>query len=308
MNLLERQDLWREIATYDGQMRRIAIAIAGLLAIGAISNAPAGARVPTASEPVAYKYRSCSYPKGKPGEYKPNAASWKAQGFADVVKGIDISVWQHPDNQPIDFAALKSEYDVSFVVIKASDGGTRGNDNAKKWFPIDSAAARAEGLVVGAYHYAQPGNMDSNTITDAKLQAKRAVEQAEGAKVGDLPLSLDVEELPCGWTIQRLAKWTSAFLVEAEALTGRTPIIYTNGTFIARLQDAGATDLSRYPLWLAKWGPKLGTDPKETRIWNNDWLIWQFTADGKVSAVPSSTTDLNVFKGTQEEFQEFVNR
>jgi GH25 family lysozyme M1 (1,4-beta-N-acetylmuramidase) len=193
-------------------------------------------------------------------------------------------------------------------VIKASDGGTRGNDNAKKWFPIDSAAARAEGLVVGAYHYAQPGNMDSNTITDAKMQAKRAVEQAEGAKVGDLPLSLDVEELPCGWTIQRLAKWTSAFLVEAEALTGRTPIIYTNGTFIARLQDAGATDLSRYPLWLAKWGPKLGTDPKEMRIWNNDWLIWQFTADGKVSAVPSSTTDLNVFKGTPEEFQEFVNR
>ena len=195
MNLLERQDLWREIAKYDGQMRRIALVIAGLLAIGAISNAPAGASVPATSEPVAYKYRSCSYPKGKPGEYKPNAASWKAQGFADVVKGIDISVWQHPDNQPIDFAALKSEYDVSFVVIKASDGGTRGNDNAKKWFPIDSAAARAEGLVVGAYHYAQPGNMDSNTITDAKLQAKRAVEQAEGAKVGDLPLSLEVEEL-----------------------------------------------------------------------------------------------------------------
>ncbi len=289
-------------------MRRIAISLAALMVLGGFSGGPVGAIAPTASEPVAYKYRSCSYPKGKPGEYKPNAASWKAQGFEDVVKGIDVSVWQHIDNQAIDFAALKSEYDVSFVVIKASDGGTRGNDNAKKWFPIDSAAARAEGLVVGAYHYAQPGNMDSNTIKDAKLQAKRAVEQAEGAKVGDLPLSLDVEELPCGWTIQRLARWTQAFLLEAEALTGRTPIIYTNGTFIGRLQDAGATDLSRYPLWLAKWGPKLGTDPKEMRIWNNDWLIWQFTADGKVSAVPSNTTDLNVFRGTQEEFQEFINR
>lgn len=255
-----------------------------------------------------YKYLSCSYPKSKPGEYKPNAKSWKAQGFGEVVKGIDVSVWQHIDNQPIDFAALKSEYGVSFVVIKASDGGTRGNDNAKTWFPIDSAAARAEGLVVGAYHYAQPGNMDRNTIKDAQLQAKRAVEQADGAKVGDLPLTLDMEELPCGWTIQRLAKWTSAFLIEAEKLSGRTPIIYSNGMFIGRLQDAGATDLSRYPLWLAKWGPKLGTDPKEMRIWNNEWLIWQFTADGKVSAVPSSTTDLNVFNGTQEEFQAFVNR
>lgn len=255
-----------------------------------------------------YKYRSCSYPKSKPGEYKPNAASWKAQGFSDVVKGVDISVWQHPNGKAIDFESLKAKYDVSFVIIKGSDGGERGNENAKTWFPVDSAAARTAGLVVGSYHYAQPGNMDGNTITDAKLQAQRAVKQAEGAKVGDIPLTLDMEELPCGWTIQRLAKWTSAFLVEAEALTGRTPILYTNSVFIGRLKDAGATDLSRYPLWLAKWGPKLGTDPKEMRIWNNDWLIWQFTADGKISAVPSSTTDLNVFKGTQEEFQEFVNR
>jgi len=44
------------------------------------------------------------------------------------------------------------------------------------------------------------------------------------------------------------------------------------------------------------------------RIWNNDWTIWQFTADGKIDAVPSSTTDLNVFNGTKEQFQEFVNR
>jgi GH25 family lysozyme M1 (1,4-beta-N-acetylmuramidase) len=261
-----------------------------------------------APNPTDYKYRSCSYPKGKPGTYKPNAKSWKAQGFTESIKGIDISVWQHPNDKPIDFAALKTKYDVSFVVIKASDGGTRGNDNALTWFPIDSAAARAEGLIVGAYHYAQPGNMDRNTITDAKLQAQRAVNQAEGAKVGDLPLTLDLEELPCGWTIQRLAKWTKAFLIEAEALTGRTPIIYSNGMFIGRLLDAGATDLSRYPLWLAKWGPKLGTDPKETRIWKNNWTIWQFTADGDISAVPSNTTDLNVFNGTNEQFQEFVNR
>lgn len=279
--------------------------LVAITSFGAVTTSQAADTTPNATD---YKYRSCSYPKGKPGAYKPNAKSWKAQGFTDAVKGIDVSVWQHPNDEPIDFAALKSKYDVSFVVIKASDGGTRGNDNALTWFPIDSAAARAEGLVVGAYHYAQPGNMDRNTITDAKLQAQRAVKQAEGAKVGDLPLTLDLEELPCGWTIQRLAKWTKAFLIEAETLTGRTPIIYANGMFIGRLLDAGATDLSRYPLWLAKWGPKLRTNPKETRIWNNNWTIWQFTADGDISAVPSSTTDLNVFNGTKEQFQEFVNR
>jgi len=220
----------------------VAIASFGAVAISQAAN----------SKDDVYKYRSCSYSTGKPGEYKPNAKSWKAQGFTESVKGIDVSVWQHPNDKPIDFAALKSEYDVSFVVIKASDGGSRGNENALKWFPIDSAAARAEGLVVGAYHYALPGILDRSTITDAKLQAQRAVKQAGGAKVGDLPLTLDLEELPCGWTIQRLAKWTSAFLTEVQSLTGRTPMIYANGKFIGRLQDAGATDLSKYPLWLAR--------------------------------------------------------
>ena len=57
---------------------------------------------------VANKYRSCSYPKSKPSEYKPNAKSWKAQGFKQAIRGIDISVWQHPDGKAIDFAQLKS--------------------------------------------------------------------------------------------------------------------------------------------------------------------------------------------------------
>ena len=257
---------------------------------------------------VANKYLSCTYPKSKPGKYVPNALSWKQQGFTQEVRGIDISVWQHPNDQSIDFARLKSEYDVSFVIIKSSDGGVRGNDNAKKWFPVDSAAAKAAGLIVGGYHYALPGILDKNTITDAKLQAKRAAEQVNGAPIGELPLTLDIEEQPCGWTITRLATWTSAFLEEAQRLTGRTPIIYANGNFIARLEDAGASDLARYPLWLAKWGPKLGTDPRENRIWNNNWTIWQFTADGEIDAVPSSSTDLNVFNGTPEDFQIFINQ
>lgn len=282
-------------------MRRIALFIAISMGLASVVT-PA-----SASTVVANKYKSCSYPKGKPGVYKPNAKSWEAQGFTEVVRGIDVSVWQHSNNAAINFAKLKTEQKLDFVIIKASDGGVKGNENAKRWFAVDSAAAKAEGLVVGAYHYALPGNLNKNTIKDAKLQAARAVEQAGGAKVGDLPLTLDMEELPCGWTINRLAKWTKAFLAEAERLTGRTPMIYANGTFIQRLEDAGASDLSRYPLWLAKWGPKLGTVPNEKRIWNGQWTIWQFTADGKLDGVPSSTADLNVFNGTREEFLAFAN-
>ena len=294
-------------------MSRRILLLAGLILLSALpaSLAWQGAFAGPASAAnatVANKYLSCSYPKGTPGKYIPNARSWQEQGFSQEIRGIDISVWQHPNGKPIDFARLKSDFDISFVIIKSSDGGMRGNDNAKKWFPIDSAAAKAQGLIVGGYHYALPGNMDPNTITDAKLQAKRAVEQVNGAPIGDLPLTLDIEELPCGWTITRLATWTSTFLEEAQRISGRTPIVYANGSFIARLEDAGASDLARYPLWLAKWGPKLGTDPSENRIWKNNWTIWQFTADGDIDAVPSNTTDLNVFNGTQEEFQSFINQ
>lgn len=279
----------------------------GLILMSALPASSAGPAT-AANATVANKYLSCSYPKGIPGKYIPNARSWQEQGFSEEIRGIDISVWQHPNGKPIDFARLKSDFNISFVIIKSSDGGMRGNENAKKWFPIDSAAARAQGLIVGGYHYALPGNMDPKTITDAKLQAKRAAAQADGAAIGDLPLTLDIEELPCGWTITRLATWTSAFLEEAQRITGRTPIIYANSSFIARLEDAGASDLARYPLWLAKWGPKLGTDPRENRIWKNNWTIWQFTADGEIDAVPSDSTDLNVFNGTKEEFQSFVNQ
>lgn len=253
-------------------------------------------------------YKSCSYPKGPAVVRPPNAASWAEQGFGDVVKGIDVSRWNHPNNKAIDFKKVKEKYGVTFVIIKSSDGGDKANALAKKWFPIDRKAAKAQGLVVGGYHYALPGNLAKDRTKDAKLQAARAVRQANGAKVGDLPLTLDMEELPCGWTHAQLAQWTDVFLKEVKRLTGRTPMIYMNGTFIKRIVGANVADFSEYPLWLAKWGPGLGTDPGDASIWPGKWMIWQFTADGKVSAVPSKNTDLNVFNGNSEDFQQFINR
>ena len=263
---------------------------------------------PVLPNAIETKYRSCSYPKGPKVVRPPNAASWQAQGFGEVIKGIDISKWNHPNNKPIDFASVKSEFGITFVLIKASDGGVDANAIAKRWYAVDRKAAIEQGLVVGGYHYALPGNLAKDRIKDAKLQAARAVRQANGAKVGDLPLTLDMEELPCGWTHQQLAQWTDAFLKEAQRLTGRTPMIYMNGTFIKRLVEANVADFSGYPLWVAKWGPKLGSDPGQLSVWPGTWTIWQFTADGKVSGVTSKTTDLNVFNGTASDFQAFINR
>lgn len=262
----------------------------------------------TVQTAVASKYKSCSYPKGPAVVRPPNALSWEQQGFGDVVKGVDVSRWQHSGNKNIDFAQLKNTYGIKFVIIKSSDGGDTGNTLAKKWYAVDRKAAVAQGLVVGGYHYALPGNLSKNIAKDAKLQAARAVRQASGAKVGDLPLTLDMEELPCGWTTTQLAKWTDEFLREVKRLTGRTPIIYMNGTFIKRIVEPNVADFSGYPLWLAKWGPKLGTDPGAVTSWPGKWTIWQFTADGKLSGVPGKSTDLNIFNGSAADFQAFISK
>jgi hypothetical protein len=151
-------------------MRRIAIATAGLLAIGASLEAPATARaIPPRVSLLLISIALAVIQKVSLGNTSQMRHLGKLKVFPTLLKGLTYRFGNTQMIKRLILQPLKSEYDVSFVIIKGSDGGTRGNDNAKKWFPIDSAAARAEGLVVGSYHYAQPGNMDSNTITDAKL-------------------------------------------------------------------------------------------------------------------------------------------
>ena len=230
-----------------------------------------------------------------------NSKSWKKQGFdATHVKGVDVSMWQHTNGKAIDFAKLKSKYGVKFVFIKASDGGNRDSGTSKKWFAIDSAAARKQGLIVGGYHYAVPGVMSSKRKLDAQIQARQAVRQAQGVPNGDLPLTLDFEELPCGWSVKKLGYWAKDYVLEVERLSGRKPIIYANGLFLKRLSAANVSkiDFSQYPLWTAQWGPSLGISPSVAPIWGTNWSFWQFTSDGAIKGIPSARTDLNVFNGT----------
>ena len=240
--------------------------------------------------------------------------TWKAQGFdKTMVKGIDISKWQHPvtikhpKGKPISFSTIKDTYGLRFVFIKASDGGNRDKGKSKYWFRVDKASATKQGLIVGAYHYAvpgayRPGNMTlaSNRAADARAQAAMAVAHAQGNPYGDLPITLDFEERPCGWTWKETAVWTRDFLLEAERISGRKPMIYANGYFINKL--VGVTvpgiDWTDYKLWVAMWGPKYGLAPKPVPIWDTAWTFWQFSSDGAVKGVPVQRTDLDVFNGT----------
>lgn len=292
------------------------------------------------------QYKSCTYPKsnGPSAPYVPKAKTWAQKGLQGKVKGIDISQWQHDGNKTIKFNRLKSTYKLSFVFIKASDGGNRDKGKSAYWFPIDSRAARAQNLIVGAYHYAVPGQLGSGTMVatgsklpaadwdakvkkaranrtkDAKLQAAMAYSRSGNNPLGDLPVTLDIEERPCGWTWQMVAAWSRDFLLEYERISGRKPIVYCNGYMINKLlankvvdpRVPGAKfDFSQYPLWVAQWSLKKSVAPPAQGIWNTNWTFWQFSSDGmlkdKQLTIPVARTDLDVFNGSLQELRELAN-
>jgi len=69
-----------------------------------------------------------------------------------AIRGVDISSWQHANGAPIDWWEL---YDAGyhFVIVKATQGATYVNP----WIVRDLDDARAAGLLVGAYHFWEPG-------------------------------------------------------------------------------------------------------------------------------------------------------
>jgi Glycosyl hydrolases family 25 len=68
------------------------------------------------------------------------------------VKGVDVSSWAHPNSELIDWDAVADD-GYSFALVKV----TQGIGYTNPWGLRDLDDARAAGLLVGAYHYFEPG-------------------------------------------------------------------------------------------------------------------------------------------------------
>ena len=62
-----------------------------------------------------------------------------------------MSSYQHPNNAPVNWAAVKAA-GISFAFVKS----TESTGYVNPYYARDVAGARAAGVVVGAYHFAQP--------------------------------------------------------------------------------------------------------------------------------------------------------
>ena len=256
------------------------------------------------------------------------------QGPGNRIHGIDISRWQHPNDQPIDF---KKMYDagVRFVLIKGSDTVDKSDVQARKYMPIDRAAAQAAGIYTGFYHYAiLPDTSKTDVlIADAKAQAQKVIWRL--ASIGgytnmDLPIALDIENNCVRGKLDNCKRftskkfvtlWTETFVNEVAAKTVRKPFIYSYPLFLEKAMVRSPI-LTQYPLWIAAYGkdPAVSTNqPGLKKVgcfahsWTkanctSDWQIWQYTSCGIGSkyGVPTSRVDLNVFGGDENQFMEFT--
>ena len=252
------------------------------------------------------------------------------------IQGSDISRWQHPNDKPIDFKKM-FDAGMRFVLIKASDAQEAADIATMKWLVGDRNAAQAAGLYTGMYHFAYlPNSEDSDyVIRDAKAQAQKVIWRLAslgGYNERDLPLALDLEnncvkKSKSGTCIKTMPRslvtlWAETWLKTVEEKTGRKPFLYSYSQFLESATARSET-LRQYPLWIAHYGinpadpitqpgqrPTIGcfVHSWSTANCSSQWQIWQYSSCGIGSkyGVPSARLDLNVFRGSAENFLSLI--
>lgn len=255
----------------------------------------------------------------------------EALGPGGRIHGVDISRWQHPNDARIDFAKMYAA-GIRFAMIKASDTRDDADALSLKYLLIDRPAAQAAGIYTGFYHYAILPNTSDPTaiIRDATAQAQKVIWRVSaigGLTARDLPYALDLENKcvklnsngSCATYATRasVTLWAETFLAILNEKLGRKPILYSYPSFLEGSMNKSA-ELSKYPLWLAQYAinpfdpinqPGLKPGGCYVHSWTSSlcqsqWIIWQYSSCGISSkyGVPSSRVDLNVFRGTAQNF------
>jgi lysozyme len=243
----------------------------------------------------------------------------------EQIQGIDVSKWQGE----IDWTQLMAtQPEIKFAIIKATEGvGYTDPKFKRNW-----EAAKAAGLIRGAYHFARVSvvGLDKlkaklsagkitqeqfNELRDEGLRKDAEAEASWFAEVmgplgdGDLNPVLDIEwDKRATVKAKEIVFWVHAFLTKLEALTDRLPIIYT-GVNYWRYKLAKTKTLERYTLWHVQYTTKRPI-PKPIQLplgskdptWRWPERLWQWSHTRPVAGV-GKAVDENRFLGDMTELQ-----
>lgn len=198
------------------------------------------------------------------------------------IDGVDTAKYQHPGGAPINWAAVKAS-GVEFATVKA----TRGLNTTDEYLATDLPAARTAGLAVGPYHfYTGTTAGTGGAQADRFIAAVRATGYT-GKRAGDLPPVFDLEwkddgsgGCPPYVTVADAKAW----LDKVQAAFGRTPIIYTQKSFLDACLG-GTTAFAAYPMQLADYRQSV-TQPS-LPAGSSTWLMWQYTDAAIPDGIPA---------------------
>jgi len=212
----------------------------------------------------------------------PTSFRWRAlYGEADYpegyeIHGIDISHYQGK----IDWDDLRNAMiegcPLRFIMIKATEGATRLDEN----FSENFRQAREYGYIRGAYHFW------SNKSTPHE-QAYFFLKMVK-LENGDLPPVLDVEHKPKDQSVEDFQRDILTWLHIVEDKYHVKPIIYTYYKFKEKYLSAPVFD--DYPYWIAHYY----VDKVE---YKGMWKFWQHTDVGKLPGI-KGYVDFDIYNGS----------
>lgn len=214
--------------------------------------------------------------------------------------GIDCSCF----NSTISWGTVATDSrNIKFAYLRCS----MGTSNFDTKFAINANGARANNILVGAYHFMRPDNpvySSSRAIVEANHFVNRMQIGLGNGKFGDMYPVVDLE-FPSTPAIANdpgetrlLMDYCQTFRNRVEQLTGRTVMVYVGIDYMQSPWNnfnypTSAGPISDMPLWAAYWFRfHVGSSaPPDAGGWTQ-WRVWQYSDTGVVAGI-TTATDLN---------------
>ena len=227
---------------------------------------------------------ACASTKTTLGDYDPHKGVARAHRMP--IQGIDASKYQGN----IDWNAVR-EAGIRFAYIKTTEGG----DHVDEKFYDNWEGAAAAGVPRGAYHFMYW----CRTAAEQAVWFSHAVPRDSTALPPVLDLEWNMDSKTCPRKVSREVALEKIRLMLSvmEQHTGKKPVIYTDITFHKEVLEG---ELRDYDFWLRS----VAAEPDE-RYSNRDFLMWQYTATGKVPGIKGHV-DRNAFNASESFFRRWV--
>jgi GH25 family lysozyme M1 (1,4-beta-N-acetylmuramidase) len=165
------------------------------------------------------------------------------------------------------------------AICKASEG----YDWADPSTADNRAALNKLKLGCGLYHFA--GSTIHGKAEKPEVEAKYFLDQVGKLGPGEFPV-LDFER-SWGMTPSEQCDWMKRWCTAVEKETGKTPWVYIPTYILKHLPAPDASQLTRFPLWIANYQSQDPANPPAHEPWPNI-AAWQYSASVEIPGIGKS--------------------